>query len=129
MNKVGMAIYEAISNAVIHGNLQIPSVLKDQSITKFNEYLKERIRLKKWYNKKIKITSRITKNKLFVSVEDEGKGFDVKKVFEEIKIPRIDIAYGRGILIMLNFMDKVYFNSKGNKVSMIKQKKEERKND
>jgi anti-sigma regulatory factor (Ser/Thr protein kinase) len=125
MNKVGMAIYEAISNAVIHGNLEIPSILKDQSLTKFNEYLKERIRSPKWYNKKVKIISRITKKELFVSVEDEGKGFDVKKVFEEIQTPRIDLAYGRGILIMLNFMDIVQFNEKGNKVTMIKKNKKQ----
>lgn len=92
---INISIDEAIRNALIHGN-------------------------KRDVNKKIFLTYTISPTKLEMSIEDEGDGFEVVKVIEELSSDDKSQERGRGILLMKNFMDKVIFNKKGNKVTLIK---------
>jgi serine/threonine-protein kinase RsbW len=92
---INISIDEAIRNALIHGN-------------------------KRNVNKKIFISYTISPDKLEVSVEDQGEGFDVERVLREIEFNSNPENTGRGIKLMKNFMDEVIFNSKGNKVTLIK---------
>jgi len=91
---INLSIDEAIRNAFIHGNRRNPA-------------------------KKIRIVYSISPSKLEVSVEDEGRGFNYKNVFERRADPA-DVEGGRGLLLIRNFMDRVFFNSSGNKITMIK---------
>lgn len=89
---VNLAIDEAIQNALSHGNLRDPSKVINISYTVSPEFLK-------------------------ITIKDEGDGFNVE---EYIKNRKEHPEAGRGIILMRNFMDKVYYNEKGNKVTMIK---------
>lgn len=89
---VNLAIDEAIQNALSHGNLRDPS-------------------------KVINISYNISPDFLKISIMDQGDGFNI----ESYRNNRDDNPEaGRGIILMRNFMDKVYYNDKGNKVTMIK---------
>jgi serine/threonine-protein kinase RsbW len=92
---INISIDEAIRNALIHGN-------------------------KRNVKKKIFISYSISQEKLEVTIEDEGDGFDVEGVLRELELNLNPEEMGRGIILMKNFMDKVIFNSKGNKVTLIK---------
>ena len=41
-NNISLCLHEALSNAIIHGNLQVSSSLKEESWKKFNDVLSER---------------------------------------------------------------------------------------
>jgi two-component sensor histidine kinase len=89
---VNLAIDEAIQNALSHGN-------------------------RRDSNKFINISYLVSPSELKVTIQDEGEGFDVDNY---IKTRKDNPEEGRGIILMRNFMDKVYYNKKGNKVTMIK---------
>lgn len=55
-----------------------------------------------------------------ISIEDEGPGFDWSRVDNPLDSSNIMRESGRGLLLMKSFMDKVTFNNKGNRVTMLK---------
>lgn len=77
--------------------------------------------------KAVKIKTAITKDKYVIFlIEDEGEGYDYKCITQENKNP-FEIAEicglnetGRGLFIVKNLCDKMKFNSKGNKVLVLK---------
>ncbi len=96
--QLSMAIREAVINAIIHGN-------------------------KRKINKIVNINYLIRDKMLKVSVSDEGKGFDYKKLPNPTLPENILKPYGRGIFFIKSFMDRVSFSFKpkeGLTVTMIK---------
>lgn len=92
---VNLAIDEAIRNALIHGNNRDPRKMININYTISNDHLK-------------------------IMIEDQGDGFQVAT------LPQAAGAnpdQGRGIILMRNFMDKVTFNEKGNRVTLVKYRK------
>lgn len=93
---------EVLLNAVFHGN-------KENS------------------NKFINITMGITKDKcLLMIVADDGDGYDYKSYLKKCMDNQEEYCWeeieetGRGIRIIMKLCDKVEFNKKGNKISILK---------
>ncbi len=59
-------------------------------------------------------------NKISISVEDEGKGFDCNRIPDPTKEENLLKGNGRGIFLIRHLMDEVKFNKKGNRLTMIK---------
>ncbi len=80
--EVGMAVREAVANAIEHGNRSTPE-------------------------KKVRVALDLLPGELVIKVRDEGEGFDPDKVLD----PRAQINLlkpgGRGILFMRQFMDEI----------------------
>ena len=55
-----------------------------------------------------------------INVEDEGQGFHPEAVPDPTRPENIQLAHGRGLLLMRSYMDSVEHNAKGNKVTLIK---------
>jgi serine/threonine-protein kinase RsbW len=77
-----MAVREAVTNAVLHGNQQ------DES-------------------KQVEITFAREGGELIVAVRDRGEGFDPTHVADPTAAENLLKTSGRGILFMRNFMDTV----------------------
>jgi serine/threonine-protein kinase RsbW len=96
---VGTALGEAIWNAIKHGNKLNP-------------------------NKKIFVSLKIDKNKLSITVRDEGEGFDPENVSPvETEGEGFGKPSGRGLSWMKAFCDSVTYNEKGNEVTLVKERK------
>ncbi len=75
-------------------------------------------------DKKVYCNIKLAKHKIFVSMEDEGDGFDFKEItslksnsdFEEEQVSR-QREGGLGLFLTMNIADRLLFNSKGNKVT------------
>src|SRR3972149_4753627 len=122
IKKVRVALHEALSNAIEHGNLQIPASLKEGGCV---EDLFERLKGERMANAVYasrKITAGYIKhdNDITYCIKDEGPGFDYKNVYDPTSPDNILKCYGRGIVLMRICMDEVSFNEKGNEIRLVK---------
>ena len=118
VRNIGLCLHEALVNAVIHGNLEIPSELKVQSPEAFEKLIQERESLPEFANRPVSIQCKITPQQLKFEIEDQGTGFDSGKM-KHLNPMRM-IPTGRGILIITSLMDEVSWNETGNCITMIK---------
>ncbi|MCP4400875.1 MAG: response regulator [bacterium] len=118
VRNIGLCLHEAMVNAVIHGNLEISSSIKNKSPDEFESLLRRREADPHYAERLIDIRCRVTTEQLYFEIGDEGKGFEPKEL--QFSDPALMIPSGRGILIITAFMDKVFWNERGNRVTMIK---------
>ena len=92
---VRLAVEEAVRNAIEHGNN---------------------------YNKELPVLIRysVDAKKITVDIQDKGTGFHLKSVPDPREGDNILEAGGRGVFLMHKLMDKIRYNKKGNRVTMIK---------
>jgi serine/threonine-protein kinase RsbW len=98
---IGMAIREAVNNAIKHGNRQDPA-------------------------KKVMVSFHYDLDALTVSVQDEGEGFDVTNVPDPLLPENLLKTSGRGVFYIRSFMDSVEFygsRGRGTEVRMIKRRR------
>ncbi|MBP5751579.1 MAG: ATP-binding protein, partial [Treponema sp.] len=111
-----MILMELLTNAVEHGNLNIS--YKEKSDWLMNggdmmQLLKERSEDPRYKDKKIHISYAIRKNVSAFRIEDDGDGFDWKKMLEENEEENTG-THGRGIALSRQFVKKLGYNKKGN---------------
>ena len=80
--RIDMAVREAVTNAVLHGNRQ------EQS-------------------KAVELTLKSSPDAIEISVHDYGQGFNPEEVPDPTKEENLLKSSGRGIFFMRNFMDEV----------------------
>jgi CheY-like chemotaxis protein/anti-sigma regulatory factor (Ser/Thr protein kinase) len=115
--RLGIAIDEAISNAMCHGNLelseddmaQVRSHLHDKCPI---EAIEHRRQEEPYCNRFVHLGCRLTHEGVKVSVRDDGKGFSLSAVDQE--------EGRRGITLIQNLVDKASFNETGNEITLIK---------
>lgn len=92
---IRLCVEEAVRNAMIHGNRS------DRRLS-------------------VKTVYWVDNDLLNIEVEDEGSGFDHANVDDPTLSEHILKNSGRGVYLMKKLMDKVGYNDKGNKVTMVK---------
>jgi serine/threonine-protein kinase RsbW len=90
-----IALDEAFVNAVKHGNKNDPTKL-------------------------VRITAELSPQEARFTVEDEGEGFDVEQIPDPRDPENLFKSSGRGVLLIYNIMDKVEYNARGNRLTMVK---------
>ncbi|MBD3265293.1 response regulator [bacterium] len=120
---VRLALDEALVNAVVHGNLEIPSRVKGASLEeliKFNTLVKERSEEEPYKQRKVKVISELTQDYALFTIEDEGQGFDWQSIPTDLEDVELLANHGRGLFLIRAFMSNVEFNAKGNRITMMK---------
>jgi hypothetical protein len=118
-NHFCMALEETLNNAFYHGNLEISSELKEDGSSRFVELAAEREQLSPWCHRVVNVTELVSSFGLWITVQDEGKGFDVAAALERCNDPEALLASGRGLLLMRGFSDELFFNTAGNEVTLV----------
>lgn len=119
VRSMSLCLHEALANAVIHGNLEIPSELKNESPEAFEQLVQEREAQPEFADRPVRIRCTITPAELRFEIQDQGAGFDPKANSAELH-PMKMLLTGRGLLIITASMDQVFWNETGNCVTMIK---------
>jgi len=88
-----ISLTEAVSNAITHGN-------------------------KHDLNKNVEINYEIDNNLLKINVKDEGIGFDYNNLPDPTSPENIEKFNGRGIFLIKNLADIVFFNQVGNEITL-----------
>jgi len=97
-SSVAMAVIEAVTNAVVHGN-------------------------RKEAGKTVRITYRWEPKAVTIVVHDEGEGFDLSSVPDPTDPERFMAFSGRGIYIMRQVMDSVRFDMNGRRGTTVTMRK------
>lgn len=119
-NHFCMALEEALNNAFYHGNLEISSELKEDGSSRFLDLAKERELLAPWSKRNVLVTELVSAFGLWITIQDDGSGFDVEAALERCNDPLAALmASGRGLLLMRGFSDEMFFNNKGNEVTLV----------
>lgn len=118
---ISLALREAISNAMYHGNLEISSDVRGEGgIKAFNEEIEKRKDDPKYKDRHVKIRYELTPDYVEYEIEDEGPGFN----FEALPDPRDPENFfkdsGRGLLIIRIHMDEVSWSDRGNTIRLRK---------
>ena len=120
-----IAFNEALTNALIYGNLKIPGDLREsKGDDAFWEMVKRREQDESFNTREITLRMEYHEDRLVLTVRDEGDGFDWKglvssmdKARDETAGPDTLASHGRGLLILRNYVDDLQWNEKGNEVS------------
>ncbi len=82
---IGLAVREAIANAIVHGNNCDPA-------------------------RTVRVSTSVNEDgDLLITVKDSGSGFDPSRIANPTAAPNLLAAHGRGIFLIKQFMDQVDF--------------------
>ena len=127
--RVNMAMEEALLNAVYHGNLEVSSKLRndpEQGDEPYRKQIVERRRLSPYRERKVTVRAHFTTQEAKIVVTDQGPGFDPGSLPDPTDPEHIELASGRGLLLIRTFMDVVSHNASGNEITMIKKRHSKR---
>ena len=118
---IAMALAEALSNAMYHGNLEIPSEVREEHGMKgFNEEIQKRMKDPQYNNRKVTIHYCYNRDYVEYVIEDEGKGFDYANVADPRDPENFLKNSGRGLFIIQIHMDEVTWDKGGRLIRMRK---------
>ena len=120
--RVGVALEEAFLNAIIHGNLEISSKLREADDGSYEKLIAMRVGQSPYRDRRVRVSARFTPDEARFVIRDQGRGFDVAKLPDPTDPENMARAHGRGVLLIRTFMDEIHYNAKGNQVTLIKRR-------
>ena len=120
--QIGIALEEAIRNAVYHGNLEVSSELREDGESAYEALAEERRTQAPYRDRRAYVSEKVSPSEATYIVRDEGPGFDPGALPDPTDPCNLDRVSGRGILLMRTFMDELSFNETGNEVTMVKRR-------
>jgi CheY-like chemotaxis protein len=118
--QVGVAVEQALLNAMLHGNLELTAAEVRLPRPQREVVVRERQGRAPYRDRRVFVHISITPQEAKFVIRDDGPGFDVKSV---ISGGTLDQESQRGLVLMRAFMDDVRFNDRGNEVVMTKRRK------
>ncbi len=122
--QIGMALDEALVNAMHHGNLEVDSSLKERDCDQYYETVRLRRAEEPYCNRRVRVEAEFSQQHICVQISDEGPGFnprDVPNPCEETNLHRV---CGRGLFLIRSFMDQIAHNQVGNQITMTRLRKD-----
>lgn len=119
-NRITLPLHEALTNAIVHGNLEVSSDLKEaEEADRFAKALAVRSTQNKYSSRRVEVQVDYNEHRIIWTITDEGKGFDIAKVLKhaESEEPSM-LASGRGVMMMKAFMDDVQYKLGGRQCRM-----------
>lgn len=117
---IGVALHEAITNAIFHGNLELSSSLKEESEKAYYDLANKRRQEEPFAPRRVQITATLSRTQATFIIRDQGPGFDRSTLPDPTDPENMGKISGRGLLLIQTFMDRVDYNDKGNEITMIK---------
>jgi len=119
--QVGIAVQEAIRNAMHHGNLEVSSELRHESSAMYNDKVQERLQDDRYAGRRVFVDAVFEQGRLRCSVRDQGPGFDPSSVPDPTDPENLLKTSGRGMYLISMFMDSVEHDATGSEIVMTKE--------
>lgn len=117
---VKLALYEALANALEHGNLEITFDEKTEAMEEpggILELIAKRLADTRLGSRKIHVGVDYTEESVAYAIRDEGPGFDPQKMINK-PVADTSALHGRGITLIRHYMDEVSWNETGNEIRL-----------
>ena len=117
-----LALYEALANAVEHGNLEIDFDDKTKALATdgtISRIIDRRRGDPRFSARKVRIDANYGRTSAVWTIADEGRGFAHRTIEETRRLGDTSALHGRGILLMKHYMTEVIWNEAGNKVRLV----------
>jgi CheY-like chemotaxis protein len=118
--QIGVCLMEALSNAMIHGNLEIDATLRRHDRDAFDRQLHERREREPWASRRVRCEARESPTRAEYVVADQGPGFDVGALPDPTNPANLLEVGGRGVMLMRTIMDEVSFSDGGSQVMLVR---------
>lgn len=118
--QVAMALMEALSNAMIHGNLEISSELRRDCPEEYHALVMSRRDVEPYAARRVHLKAVHSPQRASYVIQDEGPGFDLTTLPDPTLPENMTRVSGRGVLLIRAFMDRVEYSAGGNQVTMEK---------
>ena len=120
--RVGVALEEAMVNAIVHGNLEVSSDLRQDGEDAYERAVAVRQQQLPFCTRKVTVRAKVSASEAIFVIEDEGPGFDAAAVPDPTASENLFRVGGRGLLLMRSFMTTVQYNARGNQVTLVKRR-------
>jgi CheY-like chemotaxis protein len=117
---LGVALHEALTNAILHGDLGVDSQLRELDEKKYYHLIQERRVTAPYRDRRVHVTATLTRKEARFVIRDDGDGFDPGILPDPTDPANLGRVTGRGLLLIQTFMDHVEHNEKGNQITMVK---------
>ncbi|MCA9215214.1 MAG: response regulator [Planctomycetales bacterium] len=121
--QVGVALEEALTNAINHGNLELTTEQLEEAGDGQEELVAERRGSEPYSGRRCYVRCHINRDEAKIQIRDEGPGFDVQNCLDI----SVNDESSRGLVLMWGLMDKVSFNTAGNEVTLVKRRQDRSK--
>lgn len=118
--RIGIALCEALTNAIHHGNLELDSEWRQIDEEKYFKIAEERRCIKPYSDRRVRMVATLSDREVRFVIDDEGPGFAVDELRDPTEEFNMERMGGRGLLLIRSFMDEVTHNVVGNSITMVK---------
>jgi CheY-like chemotaxis protein len=120
--QVAVALQEALSNALYHGNLECSSDLRQEDERIFYRQADDRRSMEPYRSRLIRVKLEIDHEHARITIRDEGRGFDVSILNKPFNPEDLLKVGGRGMILIRTFLDEVVHNGRGNEITLVKRR-------
>jgi CheY-like chemotaxis protein/anti-sigma regulatory factor (Ser/Thr protein kinase) len=119
---MSIALREAIVNAILHGNLEISSSLKESDPDAHDALARERQTQAPYRERRVRVSLMESPDEVTCVVSDDGSGFDLSVVSDPTEAVNLERTSGRGLFLIRTFMTSVRHSDGGRTISMVKRR-------
>lgn len=119
---LGMAVTEALTNAVEHGNLEMDSALKDRGddgLIRFFQERERRLQNPLYSSRRVRVAIEVQGNVVCVRIRNEGRGCDPDELVRSADgSSHGSIASGYGLAMIESLVDEISLSADGRTISL-----------
>jgi anti-sigma regulatory factor (Ser/Thr protein kinase) len=118
--RLTVALHEALTNSIIHGNLEVASSLKDQDDGAFTEAVANRCADPAYGHRLVDVVADGDDESVRWVLTDEGPGFDTDAAVRRLEQEGPDPTrpYGRGLALIRAFVDSMRYEAGGRRLHL-----------
>ncbi len=120
--RLGIALSEAMTNAIYHGNLELSSELRNSDGHNWFDFALRTAQEPQFRDRKVHVQASLSRESAKFVIRDDGPGFDRSTLLDPRDPANLAKSSGRGLLLIHCFLDEVHHNATGNEITLIKRR-------
>jgi CheY-like chemotaxis protein/anti-sigma regulatory factor (Ser/Thr protein kinase) len=120
--RVGVALREALDNAILHGNLEVKTEAT-RGEQAHHDLVAQRCGQPPYRDRRVRISVKESPTEAVYVIRDEGAGFDLQRQPDARNPAHLEQFPERGLRLIRTFMDEVRHNQAGNEITLIKRRR------
>jgi CheY-like chemotaxis protein len=121
--RVGVALREALFNAMERGNLEIGRERFGDADPARHRLVERRLHELPYRDRRVHLTARLSATEVAYIVRDEGPGFDLSALADREEPTALSSEAGRGLHLIRAFMDEVSQDEGPNAITLVKRRR------